>query len=416
MKTKILIVCLAFASLLANAQIKVWPGGKVYVGGTTTTPNSLLSVGAAGNSLYQGYFYNASTAAYATGLRAEIATPTVATSKAYTTAGVITCGTGHAFGIYGQSYQSTAGSSGRSFGIMGYAGNATTGYNYGVYGYLAGTNYGAGVLGTTVLGDPNVPAKYAGYFDGQIRTTNSSPEKPSGTTWIAYSDKGLKKDITPFKDGLDVIRKINPVNYKMNGIGGTDANKPCIGVIAQDVQPFAPYCIGKSKLSVKPAEASAFTTIQTLTNDSGSVSIVEVLNYCQDGLFYAMLNSIKQLDSTVTDLQKQLAAASGNRIIGSNAEDSIHVDLSNKRIVLDQNKPNPFRDNTNITYEINTDFTSAMIIFTDMSGDVIKEVPITKKGKGQLNVYGSDLTSGIYTYNIVVDGISIDTKKMIKNK
>jgi len=49
-----------------------------------------------------------------------------------------------------------------------------------------------------------------------------------------------------------------------------------------------------------------------------------------------------------------------------------------------------------------------------MKGEVINEVQITEKGKGQLNVCASDLSSGIYTYTIVVDGITIDTKKMVK--
>ena len=57
-----------------------------------------------------------------------------------------------------------------------------------------------------------------------------------------------------------------------------------------------------------------------------------------------------------------------------------------------------------------------MIIFTDMEGQIIKEVPIFEKGKGQLNVYDSVLSSGIYTYSIVADGITLDTKKMVKTK
>lgn len=41
---------------------------------------------------------------------------------------------------------------------------------------------------------------------------------------------------------------------------------------------------------------------------------------------------------------------------------------------------------------------------------------ITKKGRGQLNVFASDLSSGMYTYSLVVDGKTIDTKKMVKSE
>lgn len=83
-------------------------------------------------------------------------------------------------------------------------------------------------------------------------------------------------------------------------------------------------------------------------------------------------------------------------------------------VIFFQNAPNPFKEETTITYEIITDFGHAAIIFTDMSGNIIKEVLIAEKGKGQLNVFAPDLSSGIYTYYIVVDGKSIYTKKMVK--
>ena len=46
----------------------------------------------------------------------------------------------------------------------------------------------------------------------------------------------------------------------------------------------------------------------------------------------------------------------------------------------------------------------------------MKEVEITKTGSGQLNVYAQDLSSGIYTYTLVADGVTIDSKKMVCNK
>ena len=92
------------------------------------------------------------------------------------------------------------------------------------------------------------------------------------------------------------------------------------------------------------------------------------------------------------------------------------VNLASKKIVLDQNAPNPFKENTTITYFIPKDASDVKIIFTDMGGDIIKEVKIEEKGKGQLNVYASDLSSGIYTYSIVADGVTLDSKKMVKTK
>jgi hypothetical protein len=126
----------------------------------------------------------------------------------------------------------------------------------------------------------------------------------------------------------------------------------------------------------------------------------------------------KMTDSLLADLQH--CCHLSQRTINSGSEQGnasqIDVTLATKKIVLDQNSPNPFKEQTSITYVIPKDANSVMIIITDMSGDIIKEVPITDKGKGQLNIYASDLSSGIYTYSIVADGVTIDTKKMVKTK
>jgi hypothetical protein len=83
-------------------------------------------------------------------------------------------------------------------------------------------------------------------------------------------------------------------------------------------------------------------------------------------------------------------------------------------VVLDQNVPNPFAESTVIGYNLPSDFTKAQIIFTNSEGHVIKAVDITEKGKGSLNVFANDLTHGVYTYSLIVDGQNLETKKMIK--
>lgn len=45
---------------------------------------------------------------------------------------------------------------------------------------------------------------------------------------------------------------------------------------------------------------------------------------------------------------------------------------------------------------------------------LIQSTELTQKGKGTLNVFASDLSSGIYTYTLVVDGKIIETRKMVK--
>lgn len=91
------------------------------------------------------------------------------------------------------------------------------------------------------------------------------------------------------------------------------------------------------------------------------------------------------------------------------------VELSNKNIVvLNQNVPNPFAEQTTITYFLPDNVTRAQILFFEQSGKIIKTIDLTERGKGQLNVFANDLSSGIYTYSLIVDGKVTESKKMVK--
>jgi len=85
-------------------------------------------------------------------------------------------------------------------------------------------------------------------------------------------------------------------------------------------------------------------------------------------------------------------------------------------VVLEQNVPNPFAEQTTISYYLPDYVTKAQIIFLEQSGKLIKAVDLTEKGKGTLNVFANDLTSGVYSYSLIVDGQTIETKKMVKTK
>lgn len=409
--------------------------GQWGIGTAATNPASQLSVGGNGSSSYEIFGHNSSGANGAQGIRGEVATPSSSGNRTYATLGLVTCGTGYAYGLYGSSNQATQGTGGRAYGVYGIAGNATCGYNYGVYGKVTSnggcaglSGGGAGIYGANCSADDSlIVGCWAGYFSGGISVRSTVTEKYGTTQWTAISDKRLKKNISPFADGLSVLRKINPVNFEYNGIGGTPTGENFIGVIAQDVQPVAPYCIGKSNVALQASETANFVNDikGNIGSDSASTKyIAEVLNYNSNGLFYVMLNSIKQLDSTVTTLQNKIAtleggnqrhnnSGSGNDDSGKNIQD---VKLALQDVAtLGEARPNPNNGKAEIDYYLPSSVSNAKIIFTDLLGRVINETkPVS--GYGTISVDTQDLPNGNYVYSLVVDGKVIDAKKMIRNK
>lgn len=56
------------------------------------------------------------------------------------------------------------------------------------------------------------------------------------------------------------------------------------------------------------------------------------------------------------------------------------------------------------------------MIFYDKSGHVLQKVELTERGHGTVHIYAPDLSSGLYTYSLVVDGNVLEMKRMVKTK
>ena len=129
---------------------------------------------------------------------------------------------------------------------------------------------------------------------GQAFQVSGAAFKTDGrTAWDVPSDARLKEDIRPFQDGLNLLRQVQPVQFRYNGKAGTIKDKECVGVVAQDMSRIFPYMVEQSKNAI-PDENGA---------DSG------VLNFNPSSLTYVMLNAIKELAAKVEDLQSQLKDA-----------------------------------------------------------------------------------------------------------
>lgn len=447
MKKAILTFSFAYAILSANAQLKTYSSGKTYLGSTDSVPNSVLSIGARGDALYRVFIRDTFRYAGAQGLRVE--TNGALLMSNYGITSYVPSGGGTTYAIVGNSTNPSNGNH-KAFGVYGVAGQAADGWNYGMYGELAGSRNGASVYATT-NGVASVPGKYALYVNGYMRLAYDSAVKTSTNTWQTSSDKRLKKDIAPFADGLNVIRQINPVTFKFTGVGGLPNTETNIGVLAQEVQPVAPYCVGSIKTVMRLSEATAFNNdIESTFQDSsgGTMALVNTLSFNTHGLFYAMLNSIKQLDSITNSLQnspsfkkssenndslmQRIAQLESfvNQCCSSNSFHQNNNNSGNEKqqesqkltlespgsAILYQNEPNPFSNSTIIRYYVPETVKEAMLVFYDEFGREISKENLLHKGYARIDINSEKLAAGVYTYALVVDGITTDTKKMIKSR
>jgi hypothetical protein len=190
-------------------------------------------------------------------------------------------------------------------------------------------------------------------------------------------------------------------------------SNPQIGLFAQEVERVIPSAV---RVINHPA------TEDSLGNIVHPAVSVKALNYIE--LIPVLISAIKSLDSTNKSLQNQIntitAAQTGARSAAaspSNADaKGTEVHLSDLEIVLNQNSPNPFAEQTIISYIIPDNVKDANIVFYTLGGTVLKNIRISERGQGQMTVYAENLSAGMYTYSLVADGNIVATKKMICEK
>ncbi len=98
--------------------------------------------------------------------------------------------------------------------------------------------------------------------------------------------------------------------------------------------------------------------------------------------------------------------------ISTSIEDS--DDLTVNSYSLEQNYPNPFNSQTEISYSLQNHSEVKINIYS-AKGELVKNLVSGRQSKGRHTVtFGADkFTSGIYYYQLKVDGEIIETKKML---
>ncbi|MFL5788513.1 MAG: T9SS type A sorting domain-containing protein, partial [Flavisolibacter sp.] len=79
---------------------------------------------------------------------------------------------------------------------------------------------------------------------------------------------------------------------------------------------------------------------------------------------------------------------------------------------LEQNSPNPAKNSTSIGYSLPTNNNSAQLQIMDNLGRTVKTIPLNSSGRINLDL--SSLSTGNYTYSLVIDGKVVETKKLVK--
>lgn len=434
-------------------------------GNANTTGNSNTAIGYNALILGNSTNYNVAIGTYSL---THLTTGSYNTACGYASINLTTSGFYNTGFGWATLYSNTTGSGNTAIGHRA-LNSSTTSSNNTALGYSAGFANTTGAnntfIGFGADANANNYNNAAAFGNGTIVTAsnkmffgNSSITNIQGqVNFSTYSDGRFKTNVTENVKGLEFINKLRPVTYKMNTEALDDfiiqnmpdslktAHKTGMdfapsmamlhsGFIAQEVELAAqevgfastivrapananePYAISYAEIVV-PLVKAVQELSKTVDSLEAKTESLDSANAAQDASLQAMQNQINQMAGLINaccNIQTGRLTQQDNMTSESSANSN--TSELNNNIMLYQNKPNPFNEQTLIEYYIPANSKNASIMIFDMQGKLIKTIPLEQKVNGSIKISAGSLYPGIYMYSLVVDDQEIDTKRMILTK
>jgi hypothetical protein len=154
---------------------------------------------------------------------------------------------------------------------------------------------------------------------------------------------------------------------------------------------------------------------KVLTSDTNGLAswISPVVNTANDKSIKDLQAAVTKLNIENEELRSQINSMNDciQSLCNEESKSAKPVEINDN--MLFQNQPNPFNQSTVIRYQQIADTGHGRIIVRDLNGRIIKSLTTTGSGKGQVTINANELAQGTYTYTLVVNNESTDTKLMV---
>ena len=198
------------------------------------------------------------------------------------------------------------------------------------------------------------------------------------------SDKKFKKDIKPIQNALDKIMNLDGKTYFWNKEVNKDidfTSELQYGLLAQDVQKIIPSLV--------------------IESENGDLA----MNYT--GLIPVLIEALKEQQSQINELKQQMSES-------FKVQNQDLLQFSNTKII--SVSPNPSNDVITVSLNIEKEVQTATLQVHDINGTILSNLNLKERNTNITKTLQKDnFGKGIYVVSLVVNGKSIDTKKIIFN-
>ena len=265
----------------------------------------------------------------------------------------------------------------------------------------------------------------------QVRVGTTTTTSIGGFVgWTTIADKRFNQNVQQNIPGLDFINQLKPITYTLNTDAINNALKNPNAKPLDKRLPVTNPSLNTMKtqnpaiyagFSAQDVEAVAKKLNFNFTGIDAPKNATDLYGLRYEEFVVPLVKAVQELSVQNNELKKQLEdlksiVAVIQSQMKNNVSDQASVNNLNAIAKLEQNTPNPFKQQTTISYYIPQAANTAFIKIMNASGETVKVIQVAAKGYGQSVFENSSLAAGNYTYSLFIDGKLIGTKKMLLAK
>jgi hypothetical protein len=327
-------------------------------------------------------------------------------------------------------YSNTAGSYNVAIGERSLNNTRSSQYNTAV-GYRAGSDYDNG-WNNVFVGANTGPNNYSYYNviaigQGAVCTAPSQVTIGNSATssyrvyasWSNISDRRFKQDVQEAVPGLSFINKLRPVTYRLkaaslNAFLREGQQQQVTSVEAKAVMQKAlrekEVLVQTGFIAQEVEEAAKelgynFSGVDVPANTKD----VYALKYAE--FVVPLVKAVQELDEKTRKIEDLEARIEKLEALLTRKSTATSVNITSA--YLEQNAPNPVNISTTIRYYVPDGATSARLTLTNTKGQLLKNINLTSRGMGQLQLETYGLATGTYHYSLWVDGREAAIKQLL---
>ena len=245
---------------------------------------------------------------------------------------------------------------------------------------------------------------------------------------LTASDESYKENISSINNSLNTIRQMRGVTYKLKEQAdeSTTASTLQSDVSSRDTlsaqSPVPVEIVNKIKAEKKRKKSGFIAqeleeifpeAVYTLPNGKKAIAYSEIIPLLVEAI-KEQQNEIDKQQNEIDELRQSKIVQTRSAIGAVDEQSDVNSLLDEKlKAKLYSNIPNPFKEQTTISFFIPEASSRASIHIYNLQGKQIKQINIESRGNGSVTINGYELIPGMYMYSLIVDGKEVDTKKMI---